>query len=189
MLANQIWPTTLSVAFVFRFTRFWPKKHRELPFLAIAPKLTTLMFPCPRSRLKNWSRRIRPSRRVSAGSFCTLRLNLVFTRGIPLDFRDDVRVEELYTVNRHWVSPKFIGLLYTSSFPFFVYFVYLFFEMIPFSDSTFVLELFFWCVCITRASPPFLGHLVLWAWNWHFKIILRIQHIPPSSKKSSENII
>ena len=36
MLANQIRPTTLSAAIVFRYIRFWPKKHRELPFLAIA---------------------------------------------------------------------------------------------------------------------------------------------------------
>ena len=35
MLAKQIWPTTLSAAIVFRYTRFWQKKHRELPFLAI----------------------------------------------------------------------------------------------------------------------------------------------------------
>ena len=38
MLANQIRPTTLSAAIVFRYIRFWPKKHRVLPFLAIAPK-------------------------------------------------------------------------------------------------------------------------------------------------------
>ena len=36
MLANQIWSTTFSAAIVFRFTRFGAKKHRELPFLAIA---------------------------------------------------------------------------------------------------------------------------------------------------------
>ena len=36
VLANQIRPTTLSPAIVFRYTRFRPKKHRELPFLAIA---------------------------------------------------------------------------------------------------------------------------------------------------------
>ena len=36
MLANQIRPTTLSAAVVFRYIRFWPKKHRVLPFLAIA---------------------------------------------------------------------------------------------------------------------------------------------------------
>ena len=34
--ANQIRPTTLSAAIVFRYTRSWPKKHRELPFLAVA---------------------------------------------------------------------------------------------------------------------------------------------------------
>ena len=34
--ANQKQPTTLSVAIVCRYSRFWPKKHRELPFLAIA---------------------------------------------------------------------------------------------------------------------------------------------------------
>ena len=36
VLANQIRPTTLSAAIVFRYIRFWPKKHRVLPFLAIA---------------------------------------------------------------------------------------------------------------------------------------------------------
>ena len=36
VLANQIRPTTLSPGVVSRYTRFWPKKHRELPFLAIA---------------------------------------------------------------------------------------------------------------------------------------------------------
>ena len=40
MLANQIRPTTLSAAIVFRYTRFWPKKHRELPFLAIVFETT-----------------------------------------------------------------------------------------------------------------------------------------------------
>ena len=36
VLANQIQPTTLSTAIVFRYIRFWPKTHRKLPFLAIA---------------------------------------------------------------------------------------------------------------------------------------------------------
>ena len=36
VLANQIRPTTLPTAIVFRYIRFWPKKHRELPFLTIA---------------------------------------------------------------------------------------------------------------------------------------------------------
>ena len=35
VLANQIRPTKLSAAIVFRYTRFWPNKHQELPFLAI----------------------------------------------------------------------------------------------------------------------------------------------------------
>ena len=34
--AKQIWPTILYVAIAFRYTRFWPKKHRKLPLLAIA---------------------------------------------------------------------------------------------------------------------------------------------------------
>ena len=34
--ANQIRPITLSAAIVFRYTRSWPKMHRELPFMAIA---------------------------------------------------------------------------------------------------------------------------------------------------------
>ena len=36
MLANQIRPITLSAAIVFRVHPFLAKKHRELPFLAIA---------------------------------------------------------------------------------------------------------------------------------------------------------
>ena len=35
-LANQIRSTTLSAAIISRYTRFLSKKHRELPFLAIA---------------------------------------------------------------------------------------------------------------------------------------------------------
>ena len=40
-MANQIRPTSLSAAIVFRYIRFWPKKHRVLSFLAIALKKTT----------------------------------------------------------------------------------------------------------------------------------------------------
>ena len=40
VLANQILPTTLSAAIVFRYARFWPKQHRELPFLPIALRKT-----------------------------------------------------------------------------------------------------------------------------------------------------
>ena len=40
MLANQIRPITLSAAFVFRYTRFWPNNHRELLFLAIVLNIT-----------------------------------------------------------------------------------------------------------------------------------------------------
>ena len=36
MLANQIRPKTISAAIVFRVHPFLAKKHRELPFLAIA---------------------------------------------------------------------------------------------------------------------------------------------------------
>ena len=36
MMANQIRPTTLSAAIVFRYIHFWTKRHRELPFWAIA---------------------------------------------------------------------------------------------------------------------------------------------------------
>ena len=38
------------------------------------------------------ARRVRPSRPASAGSFSTLRLNLVLTRGIPPDFRGGVHL-------------------------------------------------------------------------------------------------
>ena len=47
VLANQIRPTTLSAAIVFRVHPFLAKKHRELPFLAIAlldfPRMPYLM--------------------------------------------------------------------------------------------------------------------------------------------------
>ena len=38
VLANQISPTTLSATIGYRYTRFSPKKYRELLFLAIAKK-------------------------------------------------------------------------------------------------------------------------------------------------------
>ena len=53
MLTNQIQPTTLSVAIVFRVHPFLAKKHREFPFLAIAQ---VFFLPCHRSLLKIWSR-------------------------------------------------------------------------------------------------------------------------------------
>ena len=39
VFANQIWSTRLFAAIVFRYTRFWPMNHQELPFLAIALEL------------------------------------------------------------------------------------------------------------------------------------------------------
>ena len=36
MLANQVRPTSLSAAIVFRVHPFLAKKHRELPFLVLA---------------------------------------------------------------------------------------------------------------------------------------------------------
>ena len=46
VLANQIWLTRLSAAIVFRCAHFWPKKHRELPFLVII--LTKMTFISPK---------------------------------------------------------------------------------------------------------------------------------------------
>ena len=43
VLANQIGPTTHSAALVIRYTRFWPKKHRELPFWPL-PFLNCITF-------------------------------------------------------------------------------------------------------------------------------------------------
>ena len=51
MLANQIRPTTISVAIVFRYIRFWPKKHRVLPFLAI-PFLAIALRQSPPARAR-----------------------------------------------------------------------------------------------------------------------------------------
>ena len=49
------------------------------------------IFPCPRSRLRIWSRETgRPSRPASACSFSILRLNLVLTRGILIAFRGGI---------------------------------------------------------------------------------------------------
>ena len=53
--------------------------------------------------------RVRPSRPASARSFSTLRLNLVLTRGISADFHEG---DHIYTVNRYWFRPKFIGSRY-----------------------------------------------------------------------------
>ena len=41
-------------------------------------------------------------------TFSTLRLNIVLPRGIPAAFHEGVHI---YTANRYWVSPKFIGSL------------------------------------------------------------------------------
>ena len=69
-----------------------------------------LCFPCPRSRLRNWfCGTSRPSRPASARSFSTLRLNLELTHEIPAAFHVAIHI---YTVNRYWVSPKFIGSRY-----------------------------------------------------------------------------
>ena len=64
----------------------------------------------PRSRLKIWSRETVsavPSR-VSLPIFI-LRLNLVLTYGIPLDFRGGVHLFIETAIIRHRVSPEFIG--------------------------------------------------------------------------------
>ena len=80
-------------------------------------------FPCPRSRLRIWSREaVQPSRPASARSFSTLRLNhqssiinhqssiiyLVLTHGILPDFRGGVYLF-IYTAIRHQASLEFIG--------------------------------------------------------------------------------
>ena len=54
------------------------------------------------------ARRVQPSRPVSACSFSILRLNLVLTHGIPLDFRGGVHLF-ISTAMRHRVSPESIG--------------------------------------------------------------------------------
>ena len=68
------------------------------------------VFPVPvRACEIGFAERIWPSRPASArSSFSTLRLNIVLTRGIPAAFHEGVHI---YTANRYWVSPKFIGSL------------------------------------------------------------------------------
>ena len=67
------------------------------------------IFPCPRSRLRIWSHET-----GSAVPFCVslvifiLRLNLVFTYGIPPEFRGGVHTL-FQTAIRHRVNPEFIG--------------------------------------------------------------------------------
>ena len=65
-----------------------------------------LIFPCPRSRLRIWSRETDSSvpSRVSL-LISILRLNLVLTYGIPPEFRGGVHLSAI----RHRVSPEFIG--------------------------------------------------------------------------------
>ena len=67
------------------------------------------MIPCPRSRLRIWSRETGsavPSR-VSL-LISILRLNLVLASGILPDFRGGVHLF-IQTAVRHRVSPEFIG--------------------------------------------------------------------------------
>ena len=51
-------------------------------------------LPCrPRSRLIiDFARQVRPPRPASACSFSLLRINMVFTRGIPPAFRDSIHI-------------------------------------------------------------------------------------------------
>ena len=67
------------------------------------------VFPCPRSRLRNWSREAGSavSSRVSL-LISIFRLNLVLTYGIPPEFRGGVHLFFLSTI-RGRVSPDFIG--------------------------------------------------------------------------------
>ena len=69
-----------------------------------------LIFPCPRSRLRIWSRETGsavPSRVSLLVSI--LRLNLVLTYGIPPEFLDGVHLDLFKAAIRHRVSPGFIG--------------------------------------------------------------------------------
>ena len=66
------------------------------------------IFPCPRSRLRIWSRETGsavPSR-VSL-LISILKLNLVLTYGIPPEFRGGVHLF-IQTAIRHRVNPEFI---------------------------------------------------------------------------------
>ena len=63
------------------------------------------MYPCPRSRLRIWSR--------ETGSAVPPRVSLLILHtqaasgSYSRDFRDSAHID--YTVNRHRVSPKLIG--------------------------------------------------------------------------------
>ena len=68
------------------------------------------MFPCPRSRLRVWSREAGSAVPSRVSLLISIqRLNLVPTYGIPPEFRGGSVHIYFYTAIRHWVSPKFIG--------------------------------------------------------------------------------
>ena len=70
------------------------------------------IFPCPRSRLRTWSREtssaVVPSR-VSLPISIILRVNLVLTCGIPPASSAAASIYLFKTARRHRVSPEFIG--------------------------------------------------------------------------------
>ena len=67
------------------------------------------MFPCPRSRLRIWSCETGSAVPSRVSLFISiLRVNMVLTYGIPLEFRGGVHLF-MKTAIRHRVSPEFIG--------------------------------------------------------------------------------
>ena len=72
------------------------------------------IFPCPRARLRIWSRETGsavPSRVSLLILHTQAESGLVLTHGIPPDFCDGVHLFKfIYTALRHRVSPEFIGV-------------------------------------------------------------------------------
>ena len=86
-----------------------PKTGIDLQHPPPPPIVERLFFPCPRSRLRIWSREAGPavpSRVILL--IPILRLNLVLTHGIPPEFHDGVLIF-VSTAIRHRISPEFIG--------------------------------------------------------------------------------
>ena len=89
-------------------SRVWINRVRS-SILPVVSLTGNMIFPCPRSRLKNWSREtgLAVPSRVAACPFSTLNLNLVIFHGIPPAFRKGIQL--LYHQPPYRVSAELIN--------------------------------------------------------------------------------